>query len=422
MASRSIRSWASALVLGLVLLAGCAGLALWFTDSSADNFSWRTSEVRRDDVRRVVSATGTLEADPTVLVGTQVSGIVAELLVDFNDVVVRGQVLARIDTALLDADVASASARLAEARAQHSRLHVEHQRLQGLHVVRAATDQELLAASADLAVAAAQVRSAEVSLERARRNLRYATVTSPIDGTVVNRAVDVGQTVNAGFSAPELFRIAGDLSRMVILVNVDESDIGLIQPGQVAEFTVQAYPDRRFSGTVRQLRLAAKVDQSVVTYVVVVDTNNPERVLYPGMTATVEFVVAEAKEVLCVANAALRFRPDAAAPELASKMSAQPGAGGGRRAGARSGAEPQEGVLYTLDGATAPEEGAALRGGSTRAVPVKVGLRGADCTEVSGEGLSDALVVVLGVDREADASTSSPLGQPAQPSTRRGGF
>lgn len=331
-------------------------------------------------MRKVVSATGTITADPSVEVGTQVSGIVSEILVDFNDEVKAGQVLARIDTSLLEADVASATARLAGARAARERLELDLERMEALHERQAVSDQEIETARADHAVAVAQARSAQVSLDRARRNLGYATIRAPIDGTVVRRDVEPGQTVNAGFSAPTLFQLAGDLSRMLILVAVDESDIGQIQPGQAVEFTVQTWPDRTFYGKVRQVRLASKMEESVVTYTVVVDVPNEDRTLFPGMTATAEFVVAEAKGALCVANGALRFRPDDALPVAGER-------------------EPKGPVLWTL-------EGAALR-----AVPVETGLRGADCTEISGEGVAEGLDVVVGVDREAADGGSSPFQQ-----------
>lgn len=371
-----------------ILVALTAGAGWWATREPAATVGWRTATVTRRDVQRLVSATGTLAADPTVDVGTQVSGIIAELLVDFNARVAKGQVLARIDTSLLDADVAAASARLAEAHAQRDRLRVERERTNRLHGRDAASDEAVDAAAADVAVADAQARAASVALRRARRNLAYATIRAPIDGTVIRRDVAVGQTVNAGFSAPTLFAIASDLSRMTILANVDESDVGSVKEGQTVRFTVPSWPDRTFEGKVRQVRLGAKVEQGVVTYTVVVDADNADGALFPGMTATTEFIVAEVKDAFCAPNAALRFSPEADQAVVGER----PAPLKGRTRGAGG-----PGSLWV-------PEGAALR-----ALAVTVGLRGAECTEVSGDGLSEGLEVVLGVERAAAASGGNPL-------------
>ncbi len=421
---------------GVVVVVGILGLGAagaWWTWGRAEAPpAWRTATVERDDVRQLVSATGTLEAVQTVEVGAQVSGIVAALGADFNDRVERGQVLARIDPALLEADVAAAAARLAEERATTDRLALELGRIEKLHVQRVATDAELDTARADHAVATAQLKSAQVALDRARRNLGYATITAPIAGTVIRRDVEVGQTVNAGLSAPKLFLLAGDLARLRILAAVDESDIGQIREGQAATFTVQAFPDRTFSGTVNQVRLQSATAESVVTYTVVVDVENPDGVLLPGMTATVEFVVAEEPGAVCVSSAALRYRPDETVPIVggdaagasgASQASTAGGASapgakgasaggkGARGGGRKPRADADEGTLWL-------PEGQALR-----ALPVKIGLRGASCVVVSGEGVEEGLVVVTGVDRsEAAGGASSPFGTTDKQQRRPGGF
>lgn len=404
------------IVLVIAALSGLGGAVWWRWGRAAAPPAWRTTTVSREDVRQVVSATGTLEAVQTVEVGAQVSGLVAELGADFNAQVKAGQVLARIDPALAQADVASATARLAEARATADRLQLERDRVGRMFDKQAATEQERVAAEADLAVAKAQVQSAQVSLDRARRNLGYTTITAPIDGTVIRRDVEVGQTVNAGLSAPTLFLIAGDLARMRILVAVDESDIGLIREGQAATFTVQTYPDRTFEGKVQQVRLQSAVAESVVTYTVVVDVDNTDRALLPGMTATVEFTVAEAPDALCVASAALRYQPDEAVTVIdsggggARPPATPPGSRGappsgsgpsGARGEGRGGRASKQGTVYVAEGA------------GLRAVPVTLGLRGATCTEVSGEGVTEGLTVVTGVDRAAAEGGGG--GAPASP-------
>jgi HlyD family secretion protein len=364
------RRWPFVAVLALTL--GAGAWAWQRTRAASDAPAWRTAPVTRRDVQRIVTATGPIAADPTVEVGTQVSGIVSEVLVDFNARVRRGQVLARIDTSLLQADVDAARARVAEAHAVRERRAVEATRIDGLHARQSATDQERIAARADLAVAEAQVRAASVTLRRARRNLAFATISAPIDGVVVRRAVDPGQTVNAGFSAPTLFKLAGSLARMTILTDVDEADVGLLREGQPARFTVQTFPDRTFVGTVRQVRIDAKVQDNVVTYTTVVEVPNPDGVLLPGMTATVEFVVAEAKGVLCAPNAALRFRPEGAPPATTP-------------------------TVWTPAGDT------------PRPVPVTTGLRGAECTEVRGDGVSADMPVILGTELREPGRGGNPL-------------
>lgn len=395
------------------LIAGVAGGVWWRWGRTVETVSFRTSEIVRDDVRQVVTATGTLQAEQTVEVGTQVSGIVSELGADFNDQVTAGQVLARIDTSLLEADVASANARLAETKATDARLALEEARIVRLHGVQAATDQELEVARAERAVAAAQVRTAEVSVERARRNLRYATINAPITGTVIASYVEVGQTVNAGLSAPKLFLLAGDLAQMRILAPVDESDIGLIKEGQGARFTVQAYPDRTFTGVVQQVRLQSATAESVVTYTVVVTVANEDGALLPGMTASVEFIVAEAPAALCVAGSALRYRPDETVAVVGAPAAAPtPDEAGGRGGGGkrRTKEASSTGTLWLPEGT------------AVRALPVTVGLRGSTCTEVSGAGVDEGVSAVVGVDRSTASASGNPLAPKGAAERRPGGF
>lgn len=406
-----------ALVVLVSVAAAGAGVAWFWRQNAAPPPAWRTAPLARRDVQKVVSSTGILNADPSVDVGTQVSGIVAELLVDFNDKVEKGQVLARIDPTLLEADVASAEARLAEAQAQAKKSGADLRRMLALHERQAATDQELEASRATDAVAAAQVESARVTVARTRRNLGYATITAPVAGTIVKRSVNLGQTVNAGFSAPTLFTLANDLRHMIILANVDESDVGQVHEGQTATFTVQTYPERTFTGTVRQVRLDSRTEQGVVTYTTVVDVENVDAALFPGMTATVEFIVAEAQDILCAPNAALRFKPDRSMPLLGEvpEGAVEEAAAGprGDKAGGPGGPPPG-----AASGGGRRKRGAdvttghvwALEGSGIRAIPVTVGIRGAECSEVSGEGLQPDLPLVLGIDREGSSGgTASPF-------------
>lgn len=379
------------LPIGLLLLAGAGGW--WALRPGAPTVNWRTEPVVRGDVRETVAATGTLDAVLTVEVGTQVSGVIEALEVDYNDAVTAGQIIARIDTSILEADVASARANLAVREAELARARQVDQREAALSQGGATSAEAVEEATTSLAVAEAQVKVARVSLDRATRNLRYATITAPIDGTVVERDVDVGQTVNAGLSAPRLFLIAGDLSHMQILAAVDESDIGRIQEGQAVEFTVQAFPDETFRGAVRQVRLQSAVTENVVTYTAVVDVDNADGRLLPGMTATVDFITRQAALVLCVPGAALRFKPDEAA--IVGGSEAAPEGKRGRKGGAAA----------RLWLATDPTH--------VRALPVKKGIVDSHCVEVEGEGLTEGLEVVVG-QQQPDADEQSGGANPWQ--------
>jgi HlyD family secretion protein len=366
---------------------------------------FRLVQVARGDVRAVVSSTGTLQATRTVQVGTQVSGQIARLFADYNDRVKANQLIARIDPTLLEQAVRSAEADLARSRAELERAQQSLDRIEGLFVQAAATEEARDAAKSARDVARAAVMSAEVNVERARQNLSYTEIRSPIDGVVLDRTVDVGQTVAASLSAPQLFLIAGDLQEMEILASVDESDIGRIVDGQKVEFTVQAYADEKFEGTVRQVRLQSTTLENVVNYTVAVAVRNEDGRLLPGMTATVDFLVAEAADVLTVANAALRFRPTAAMRAGSSEgRRGRDGAAGGRAdtsaGGAGRGAEvpADRGVLWIVDA-----------GGKPTALPVRVGLTDGQVTEVSGPGIEEGLEVIAGVVSGATSSAANPF-------------
>lgn len=296
----------------IVLLLIIAVSIYWFTrDSDEDKVSpYLTRALDRGDIIQTISANGTLTPVVLVNVGTQISGTVARLYADFNDEVETGQILAELDPALLQAQLQQSGANLLSAQTQHnitkSKLE-RHQRLyeqgfisaEGLDVVR----QELDAARAQLAVSRAQV-------ERDRANLNYSIIKSPISGVVIARDVDIGQTVAANFQTPVLFQIAKDLREMQINISVSEADIGLLHIGQPINFTVDAYQNRTFSGTVKQVRLNPTIQENVVTYNVVAMVSNDEGALLPGMTANIHFVVDQRRNVLRMPNAALRYQPD----------------------------------------------------------------------------------------------------------------
>ena len=301
--------------------------------AEAGNGGYRTETVERGDVRVSISATGTLAAISTVDIGSQVSGQVTEVLADFNDRVARDQVIARIDPSTFDAQIAQGDAGVRSARASLATAEATLRNAQADYTRKAALaeDQLVARADADLARAAldqarAQVGAAQAEITRqlastqtSRLNLQRTEIRSPVDGVVLTRTVEPGMTVAASLQSPVLFQIAEDLSKMEIVLAIDEADIGQVRVGQGVGFSVDAFPDRQFRGEVQQVRLAATNTNNVITYPVVVAVDNRDEVLLPGMTANAEIEVSRRDDVLRVSNAALRWKPaeDADAPATA---------------------------------------------------------------------------------------------------------
>lgn len=422
------------LVLGVVLAVVAVVGYAYLANRQAETVSYRFVTLEQGDLEAVVTATGRLSAVTTVQVGTQISGLINALYVDFNDPVEKGQVIAQLDTTLLESNLRDAEATLDRQQAEVRQAQRDYERIKTLHAQGISPDADFNRVQHNLDVANAGVKSAEASLARARQNLAYATITAPVSGTVVERDVDVGQTVAASLAAPKLFLIANDLSQMQILASVDESDIGQIQEGQDARFTVTAYGDRTFSGSVRQVRLQSSIEQNVVSYTVVVDVDNPEGLLLPGMTATVEFLVSRVEDVLKVPNAALRFRPtDAMTAELRARRQREreqrgdaegslgmgPGGGGGRGmgsggfpggapggAGGGSGRTPT--LLWFLDS-----------DGRLDARPVRPGITDGQFTEVRGRDLEPGMPVIAGVTQAQASSSINPFQLQEQQQPRR---
>ena len=294
----------------VIVAAAVCGVLVKRAVSAKNGGTFQYGEVKRGDIVNTVSSTGTVNAVNSVNVGAQVSGIIDHLYVDFNSRVKAGQVLAVLDTTIVASQVFDARAGMLRSKAQLNQAQAEYDRNKPLYENGYLSATEFITIKTNYDAAVASNQSAEAALKRALRNLEYTTITSPIDGTVIQRSVDAGQTIQASFQAPTLFIIATDLKSMQIEVNVDESDIGVIKEGQRVEFTVQAYPDDKFTGKVRQVRLQSSIVQNVVNYTVVVDASNESGKLLPGMTATVDFVINEKKDVLLVPNSAIQFKPD----------------------------------------------------------------------------------------------------------------
>jgi HlyD family secretion protein len=400
--------------IGAATVLALAIVAAWHFgwNGAAEESEYRFVTVERGDLESVVSSTGTLEPITTVVVGTQVSGIISEIFADFNDRVEKGQVIARLDTTLLESAIRDAEANLQKNRAQLRLAEAEHERIERLRGKGIASEQEYNQVRYDRDAARAATLSAEVNLERARQNLAYATIYAPVSGTVIEKNVEVGQTVAASLSAPELFLIAGDLSRMQIMASVDESDIGTIREGQTVRFTIAAYPDDVFTGSVRQVRLQSTMEENVVSYTVVIDVANPERKLLPGMTATVDFLVETAADVLKVANAALRFSPsEEVRAEALQRRRAARGAGAGPPAGA-SGPAAGRGEPVAGGAGPAPPEGVSLlwyldEDGIMDASPVRTGITHGYSTQISGPRIEEGMQFIAGTGTMAGGRKTS---------------
>ncbi len=353
-------------VVALLGLAGFFGMRqLSAGDSTLPAFS--TVEVDRGPVSQRVVAHGSLQPVQKVTVGSQVSGIIDEIHVDFNSPVRRGQVLARIDPSTFEAEARSAEAELESAEAALELARMQWERVQELRAAQFVAPSEVDQARVAMRQAEAQLSVRRHALERAERELERATIVAPTDGMVISREVDVGQTVAASLNAPILFELATDLSRMHIHANVSEADIGVVREGQAVRFVVDAYRDREFAGEVVQVRNAPLTEDNVVHYETIITVENPELLLKPGMTAEVSIITAEVEEAVRVRNTALRARlPDGLRPPDAPEE------------------EGAEGQVYLL------------RNGELQAVRVRTGLSDGVNTEILG-GVEPGDELVLGL-------------------------
>jgi HlyD family secretion protein len=338
------------LVVGVV---GATAYAYYHYKDSGPKFTVNTAQVTRGDIVDTVGATGTLQAVTTVQIGAQVSGMISELHADFNSLVKKGQVLARLDPSLFQTQIEQAKANLVRSQADLERQKVAlDDANQKLTRARELAARQLLAksdldaaeiaaksAEAQLKSSEAQITQAQASLNQNEVSLEHTVIEAPIDGLVISRNVDVGQTVASSLQAPTLFVLAADLTKMQVVANLDESDVGRIRPGQVVTFRVDAYPAETFRGTVSQVRLNPIVQQNVVTYATVIDVPNNDLKLKPGMTANVNVEIARSSNVLRVPNSALRFRPTNDMYAAIGQTPPDPGQfgdGGGRRRGGQN--------------------------------------------------------------------------------------
>jgi HlyD family secretion protein len=384
----------------LLVLLGAAGGGWWYYKNRKPAATEYTTEILgRGDITQTVTATGSLKPVINVTVGSQISGTISKLNADFNSKVKEGQILAILDPATFEAIVLQSEGELANAKATLELAEITARRKEELVKQNAGTQADLDTARASLRQAQAGVRIKEGSLKRAEVDLSRCTIYSPIDGTVIARSVDIGQTVAAALSSPNLFTIANDMTSMQISAAVSEADIGNVAEGQSVEFTVDAFPYTPFSGKVEQVHNSPVTVQNVVTYDVLVTVANPELKLKPGMTANVSIIVAQRKGVLRVPNAALRFRPpespSGAAAPAAGTAEPRPRSGGRPSRGAR----PDRKVHLLKAGSSTPEP-----------VQIKPGISDNIFTEVL-EGLEEGATLVTSV-KTPPAAVPKPSANP----------
>ncbi|HEX9455340.1 MAG TPA: efflux RND transporter periplasmic adaptor subunit [Candidatus Binatia bacterium] len=424
------------IVVVILLVAGGGGYAYWRMSDTNKEPAYLTTPVIKGNVRQVVASTGTLQAVVTVVVGSQVSGTIEKLSADFNSKVKAGQVVAQLNQDKFKAAVDQARANLLAAQATLAKNKVtvadalrtlERNRELRKRDVMAQSELDASQTAYDAAVAQLEVSQAQISQAQAALNqnmvdLNNTVIHSPVDGMVISRSVDVGQTVAASLSAPTLFTIANDLAKMEVHTSVDEADVGNVSEGQEVSFTVDAFPARRFRGKVLQVRNAPTTVQNVVTYDAVVRIDNKEMLLKPGMTANVQFLVSEKEDVLTVPNMALRFKPPEeknevqdllrqeqgrAAPQLGARRTSRSGAGG--NAGGQGRRVRQVKIYLLKDGKAQP-------------VDVQLGITDGSKTEVVAGKLSENDPVILSMSSSAAAQAQSGVANPFQPAGPRFGF
>jgi HlyD family secretion protein len=421
------------IIIAVIAVIGIAAvLALKPFSKKEEAVNFNTIKVEKGTITNTVTATGTIEAIKTVNVGTQVSGILQHVYVDFNDNVKQGQLLARLDETSLQAQLDQSQSAVNQAQAQLTYQQATYDRLKALYDKKLIAQADFDQAVFNLENAKGSLANAKFALARAKVNLDYATITSPIDGVVLNRAVEEGQTVAASFNTPTLFTIVNDLTQMEVQTSVDEADIGKVNKGQRVEFTVDAYSDMKFEGSVSEVRLQPVTTNNVVTYVVILSAPNPDKKLMPGMTASATIYVEEKTDALMLSGKAVRFTPDreylmkqfekmrasgnmpkmpAGATGMPAGASAVPSATGNMPAGMPTGmpfganADPKSKTVWLKDDKM-----------GIRPAMIRIGIDNGNSVEViSGLNEGDEVVVSTGDPDAAAASKRTENGPPGFP-------
>jgi HlyD family secretion protein len=396
------------------------------------SYVFETDIVKKGSIINTITASGTIEADTTVSIGTQVSGVIKKIYVDFNSAVTKGQLLAEIDKTPLETQVQQAQASLDDSKSEVAFQTSAYERYKALLEKKLVAQADYDQVKYNYDKARANLKTAQAGYDKAIVNLNYATIHSPISGVVLNRAVDQGQTVAASFNTPNLFTIANDLTQMQVQANVDEADIGLLQKGQPVDFTVDAYATEIFKGDVKQIRLQPVVTSNVVTYTVIVNAPNPDKKLMPGMTANITVLVEKVDSVLIVPGKALRFTPDAAF--LAEYMKNNPagpragaagpgqGAGEGRsRTGGVSGQSGSGGFQTGVAGKK-PVVVWVKEGDKIRRVHIVTGaIDGTNAEIKSGLKEGDEVIISMTLGNKSEAAAAAPAAtSPFMPQRPRG--
>ena len=394
-----MKTKAKKIILIVIAIIVIAGIIVWIAGGSAPKhkISYITASVSKGDISNSVTATGTIEPVTEVQVGTQVSGIIDKLYADYNSIVTKGQLIAEMDKVTLQSELQSAKANYDGSKAEYEYQQKNYARNKGLYEKKLISDTDYELATYNYEKAKSEYESSKASLAKAERNLSYATITSPIDGVVIDRAVEEGQTVAAGFETPTLFTIAADLTQMQVVADVDEADIGGVEEGQRVSFTVDAYPNDVFEGKVTQIRLGSKSSsstsssstssESVITYEVVISAQNPDLKLKPRLTANVTIYILDKKDVLSVPAKALRFTPEVPLVEKEDIIKDCEG----------------EHKLWTKEGNT------------FTAHPVKIGISNGILTEITG-GIAEGTQVIseATIGNTGQAPEMNPQGESAE--------
>jgi HlyD family secretion protein len=410
-------------------------------------YNFETAKVQKGSIVNTVTATGTLEAITSVIVGTQVSGIVEKLYVDFNSPVKKGQVLAELDKTALKSNVDQALATLDNAKAEMEYQQSNFERTKALYEKNLVAKADFDLAKYNYEKSTATLKNSQAQYDKALVNLGYATIYSPIDGVVMNRAVDEGQTVAASFNTPDLFKIDIDLTQMQVEADIDESDIGMVKQGQRVEFDVDAYPDEKFNGTVMQIRLSPVTTSNVVTYTVVINAPNPDQKLLPGMTANIVIYTEEVNDVLTIPYKAVKFTPETDYLARLGKEFTSKGGFPGMQSGGRvtsmptgssmpsmaAGSEARSGMVTSrsmqgmpagqLSGGFTMPEGFKMPtmvwvrdGNGIHPVPVELGMNAGDNAEVkSGLKEGDEVVIKMTLAAEKEEKGKEVASNPFMP-------
>ena len=403
----------------VLALAALGGGGWWWTSHRAGNgggaTSYKTVALERGEIVQAVTANGALGPLQTVLVGSEVSGKIVELLADYNSTVTNGQVLARLDASTYERQMEQAEAELESARASLKLAQANFRRAEELRALELVSQADFDQSEATLAQAKASLRVREASVSKVQVDLEKTTIFSPMDGVVISRAVDVGQTVAASLNAPTLFTIAQDLRRMRIEAQISEADVGDVAEGQAVNFTVDAYPTRTFTGRVSQVRFAPVVDQGVVNYVAIVDVENGDLKLRPGMTANATVITARRENALKLPNSALRFRPpEGAAVAEPERPAGKPPEGEGST---REGSKRERGDWKERRERREVPDAAALKtvyvveaAGGLRMQPVALGISDGTWTEVLGPAPAEGERIATGIQAAGESDKGSNAG------------